>query len=68
MDPKSLNNTFFKECDLKLNHILEEISNLREDMKEKYNKLRFQFMLLTLSIGACLAITLHQVMASVFAK
>jgi len=61
------NNTrvFFEQCELKLDHIIQEIKTLREDMSEKYKKIGNQFKILAFTLGICLGLTVHQLFAAV---
>lgn len=57
---------FLLGCETKLDNILLEIEELREDMRENYNKLYKQFKILAVSIGICLGLTLHQMITLAF--
>jgi len=56
---------FFKSCEAKLDRIIQEIETLRNDMTEKYKKLHFQFKILVVTLGACISITVHQIVYTV---
>lgn len=65
MDRKN-SDQFFADCEVKLDRISNDISELRQDMKEKYNQIKVQFMFLTIGAGACIGVSLHQLIMAVF--
>lgn len=64
MNESSESKRFFEVCENKLDHIIQEINALKTNMTDNYKKLDFQFKALAISIGACMGVTLHQLIAS----